>query len=615
MNHRGPDGKGEYLSDQVVLGMDRLAIVDCEGGSQPIWNEDQSICVVANGEIYNHGVLRELLMGKGHRFQTGSDVEVLVHLYEEYGERLLERLEGIYAFSIWDVRNKRLMVVRDRVGVKPLYYMESESAFLFSSELNALLQSNPSMPFYMDLKALSEYHGFRFVTAPHTIVNEIKKLPPAHWALVSDGQMTIQKYWSPQSATQINDSRSPENLLDLFEQSVINQEAPEVKSGLFLSAGLDSSALLAMQTKYYEKQPLTFTVGFEKPSEWANRLEYDELHEAARTAEIFGAEHYSQRFSAQSVLSELPKIIASLDEPIADPTAIPLWLVSKIAREAGCKVVYSGEGLDEIFYGYSVYNVANWLEFLGKFPTGVRRFALRWVNKLGISGKGVLERSLWPISEWYQGIGGAFTRHEKERLFTATAWGHGQLPVVQAMSPILQSLDTPSGSVLKKMADFDFHAWLPDNTLAKSDQVTMAHSLELRVPYLDHPIIEYAQRLPSHQKRRGKVGKLAARQAFHEILPEEILKRPKNGFPVPITAWIFGEWKDFIGETLLHSGSFTRDLYKKNEIEKLMATETGKRKRAGRLLWTLLMLEMWLNAHPQVNLAFEAHAAQVERSF
>jgi asparagine synthase (glutamine-hydrolysing) len=418
MNHRGPDDRGEYLSDQAVLGMDRLAIVDCEGGSQPIWNEDRTVCVVANGEIYNHGVLRELLSGKGHRFESGSDAEVLVHLYEEYGETMLERLDGIYAFAVWDTVHKKLMVVRDRVGVKPLYFMESDHAFLFSSELNALLHADPSQPFYMDLKALSEYHGFRFVTAPHTIVHEVNKLPPAHWAVIQNGQMTVRKYWSPQSSVHTAARREDETLLDLFEQAVIDQEAPEVKSALFLSAGLDSSALLAIQTKHYARQPLTLTVGFEKPMEHANRLEYDELAEASRTAQIYGAEHYAERYTASAVLTELPRIIAALDEPIADPTAIPLWFVSKMAREAGCKVAYSGEGLDEIFYGYSVYSLANWLEYLGKLPAGVRSFALKFVKKFGISGQGVLERSLRPMSEWYQGIGGAFTRQEKERLFS-----------------------------------------------------------------------------------------------------------------------------------------------------------------------------------------------------
>jgi asparagine synthase (glutamine-hydrolysing) len=605
MNHRGPDGQGEFVSEEIVLGMVRLAIVDHDGGQQPLWNEDKSICVFANGEIYNYSALRESLIRKGHHFQSLSDVEVLVHLYEEYGVQFLEHIQGIYAFAVWDLKQNRLMVARDRTGVKPLYWMETKDAILFSSEMNALL-SMPLKPYRMDLNALSEYHGLRFVTAPRSIINGINKLPPAHWALITNGLMTVQKYWKPQTAAAtVGSASSARQLLDLIQRAVISQEAPEVKSGLFLSGGIDSSALIALQTSNYQMQPLTLTVGFDKPAELASVQEYDELREAQRTADIFDAEHVSKRYSAEEVLSELPQIVAALDEPVADPTAIPLWFVSRMAKDAGCKVVYSGEGLDEIFYGYSVYSHADWLQFFGKLPAGARKFALKWIEKWRLPGKGLLNRSLRPISEWYQGIGGAFTPQEKRGLFSSMALE--QLPSDEAVFPNRGFSEHPSRSILKKMADFDFQAWLPDNTLAKSDKISMANSLELRVPYLDHPIIEFAEQLPVHLKRRGKVGKLAVREAFQKILPQEIINRPKIGFPVPITAWIFGEWRDFVGDILLNNGSYTRELYNRSEIEKLLHGHYPMRRgRAGRLLWTLLTLELWMRAHPQVSMGFEA---------
>jgi asparagine synthase (glutamine-hydrolysing) len=596
MNYRGPDGQGEFIKDEIAIGMVRLAIVGSSGGNQPIWNEDNSICVIVNGEIYNHLILKGFLLKEGHRFQTSSDVEVLVHLYEHYGKQFIEQLEGIFAFALWDKKHNLLIVGRDRIGIKPLFFLENENEFCFASELTVLMSEGEQ--YHIDETALSEYHSCRFVPGRNTIVSEIKKIPPAHYAEICDGQMKSQIYWRPEKARGKEHNLQPDKadqLLTLFRHAVADQEAPEVKSGLFLSGGLDSGALLSLQTSLYQTQPLTFTVGFDKPQQMAHQNEFDEISAAARTAELFGARHITEKYSAKEVLSQLPHIIAALDEPIADPTAIPLWFVSKLANQAGCKVVYSGEGLDEIFLGYSVYGHGFWLQRLQLLPKWLRRAALNCTSRFNLSGKGILDRSLHSVRDWYHGVGGAFTLTEQASLFLP----HFQLSTVSPSNPFIE---TSGKDIVKQMSDFDFYNWLPDNTLAKSDKISMAHSLELRVPFLNTSVVEYAQHLPVNQKRRGKVGKWAARQALNQILPSEIYERRKVGFPVPISAWIYGEWRQYVSNILFDPKSKTRYLYRRNEIEKLFNAEGVKRERGGRLLWTLFTLEMWLQCHPNVKL-------------
>jgi asparagine synthase (glutamine-hydrolysing) len=601
MKHRGPDSSGLFIENGIGLSMVRLAIVDQETGDQPIWNEDHSICTVCNGEIYNYKEHRDFLIRKGHTFSTGSDVEIVLHLYEEYGVECVRYLEGIFAFAIWDQKREFLFVARDQIGVKPLFFLETNDEFVLCSEISSLLKAyEGSLP--IQLGSLSEYHSLRFVSGKRTLIEGVEKIPPAHYAIISDGSLTLQPYWNPSPEKMaITPKKLPSLvLMDLFEKAVKSQETVDVNAGLFLSGGLDSSILLHLQEKLYHQIPHTFTVGFEKPKLPASVSEYDEIDHAKKVAQYYRAQNTAMIYSAEQVLLELPRIIADLDEPIADPTSIPLWFVCRLAKERGCKVVYSGEGLDELFYGYAVYNQAHVLERLQKVPVSVREFMLRFTMKYNLLGRGLLNRSLLPTEEWYQGVGGIFTSEEKQRLFADGLWE--RKPLKKGDNGSKQWED--SQSIMDKMASFDFHNWLPDNTLAKSDKISMAHSLELRVPFLNRDIVEFALSLPENVKRRGNMGKYVVREAFKNNLCKKVFKRRKTGFPVPVSPWIFGEWNDYVCSLLLDPRAKTRHIYKTEEVERLLSSDDRHRERAGRLLWAMLTLELWLQNHSNVTMAY-----------
>jgi asparagine synthase (glutamine-hydrolysing) len=602
MNHRGPDTEGVYIDRTVGLAMNRLSIVGIETGNQPIFNENSSIVLVCNGEIYNHKKLRKQLLQAGHSFSTDSDAEVIVHLYEQYGKSCVEFLEGIFAFALWDKEKQLLLVARDRMGVKPLYYVDTGTHLLFASETQALFTSL-NMDLNFDMQGFSDYHTFRFTPGNHTIFRDIKKLKPAQYLVIQQNRINSGFYWIPkldQSVKKENYSiqNKVHTLRSLIVNAVKSQFAYEVKPGILLSGGLDSSALLAIHHMFYQEPIDTFTVSFEPPRIPIDVNQYSEIEQAANVAKAFSSNHIAEVYSAQQALEALPSIIGSLSEPIADPTAIPLWFVCRLAHQAGCRVVFSGEGLDELFNGYKVYKQTHWLRVLQLAPRTVRQFGLSLFNQFNLPGQSLLKKTLSNTWEWYQGVGGLFSSKEKKQLLQKHIWEqiqnqNPQAQVEKIMYPVRD------GSILQQMTHFDVFAWLPENTFAKSDNISMAHSLELRVPFVDNGIVEYALQMEDNLKLRGNTGKWIVKQSLKDLLPSWIIKRRKAGFPVPLTAWIFNEWRDFVLTTLLDPNAYTRDFYKKEEITKLYNTPKNGQGRAARLLWALLTLELWCQA--QVN--------------
>ncbi len=598
MQHRGPDGRGSVHLPSVDIGMVRLAIVDLENGIQPIWNEDHTMALVCNGEIYNSQALRSSLTADGHQFKTHSDIEVVLHLYEEMGERCLNRLEGIYALAIWNEERKTLFVARDRMGVKPLYYADIGSHWAFASELRALAALDGAAK-EIEHSALMAYHALRFTPGEQTLYQGIRRLLPAHYAQVTSGIFRTDPYWKPtfsQSELSENSGKedfSPKRLREVMFAAVKSQFAPEVNSAVLLSGGLDSSALLAMRRELSGGQPdIAITIAFERPTSGAKRVEYSEVGCAARVARTYQAEHIVGVVNARDALDALPRIIADLDEPIADPTAIPLWFATKTAHANGCKVVYSGEGLDELFAGYQVYGHERWMRALNRVPETLRRSLLEWLVRNGMPGAGVIGRSLQDIHDWYQGVGGIFTPEERSALLQTTI-PRGNPVLVRADS---QMESSDSLSALQRMMLFDLLTWLPDNTLAKSDKISMAHSVELRVPYLDSGIVDFALACPDHQTwNRG--GKRIVRQALTGVVPSFVIRRRKAGFNIPISAWLFGEWQEFARESLLSPTAATRELYG-NRAQTLFEAPRARQERAGRLLFALLTLELWLRQTP-----------------
>lgn len=600
MKHRGPDGSGLHVDGKIGLGMTRLAIVGGESGQQPIWNEKQTVMVVCNGEIYNYQLLRTQLQDRGHTFSTSSDVEVIVHLYEDHQAECVRLLEGTFSFVLWDSTRDVLLACRDRIGVKPLYYTWIGKALMWASETQAFF-AHPRVRANIDPRTLSMYLGFRFVPGKDTLLQGVSKLQPGHFALFRSGKLTVLPYWKPgvpvldeaQTAKMKRavSIRKVDELKERFIESIQSQLAPGVKSSVLLSGGIDSTALLAIQKLVCGCAPSALTVAFDRPTGRTKTVDYTELREAQAVARTFAADHVHEQFSAKQVLEVLPSIIQGLDEPIADPTAIPLWFVSRLAKEQGCRVVYSGEGLDELFNGYEAHRQVQWIRRLRHIPLAWRKQCAAVAGQFGLPGQGALRRSYEPVWKWYQGIGSAFTEREREGLMShLLPWSDGRRIEQYAHTLLAEHKES---SVLTQMTYFDVMAWLPENTLTKSDKMSMAHGVELRVPFLDKRIVEFAFGFTDQEKLRGKCGKYAVRQALSDLVPAWVLSRRKAGFPVPISAWMFGEWRDYVYQTLLDSRAATAGLFRREQIETLFATPPKQQRRAARLLWNLLTLEVW----------------------
>jgi len=595
IRHRGPDGEGVYVSGAVGLGHVRLAIIDLESGAQPITNEDESIWIVFNGEIYNFQELRQDLSTKGHVFRTESDTEVIVHLYEEYGPDCPTHLRGMFAFAIWDAPRQRLLLARDRVGIKPLYFYQSSESFFFASEIKALLAA-PEVPRVLDEQVIDTFWTHRFLPGSITLLRGIHKLLPGHILLVEpDRPPIVRQYWD------LRFTRRPgagsletagQDLTNLLRETVRQHMVADTPVGVLLSGGIDSSALLSLATQECDKEISAFTIGFSEPGV------VDERPYARLVAQRFGARHFETTLSRDQFWDYLPQLLWQLEEPICEAPAVALHFISKEARSQ-VKVLLSGEGGDEAFAGYSNYPNMLALERLQGLCGSSRGFVGKAMQHVGVAlGNRRLERygALMPLSleEHYwsragtpfarQGVDGRsiYSTHYSQTLDTARA-----AETAQRLYRNVDDRDT-----LSKMLYLDTKTWLPDDLLVKADKITMGNSVELRVPLLDHKVLEFAATLPAAFKVKGWKTKRVLRTALGSVLPQEILLRKKAGFPLPYASWLADGLSARVRELLLDPQAFVLSFFDRKQIELLLAAHT-KTQSLQHLVFSLIVLELW----------------------
>jgi len=590
--HRGPDGEGYFVGDGVSLGARRLSIIDLVSSNQPIWNEDRTVVTVFNGEIYNYQELRRALEKKGHILKTAGDTEVLVHLYEEYGEAGVHLLRGMFAYAIWDARRRRLMLVRDRLGIKPLYYLEHDGRLVFGSEIKAILAAAEE-PRELDRDALDLYLTLQYVPGPRTLLRAIRKLQPGCLLVWQDGQTTVRQYWDivlVEGDRKATEESAEEEFGVLLEESVRLHRISDVPIGVLLSGGIDSSAVTGLLARCGERLK-TFTVGFEVGQE------VNEINEARIVARHFGSDHH-EVVMGPSLADVLPRIVGFQDEPVADPAAVPTYFICQFAAR-WVKVLLSGEGGDELLGGYPRYR---WLDLSER----IRRRA--WARGMGGALRGALG-TLLPQ-------GRVATR--LRTLLSSAPLGHRHLEWVAALDERLKGRllhgtdhnDGPSGGAALLVQELlasvgmedaipglmyvDFKTWLPDDILAKTDRMSMAVSVEARVPLLDHRLVEFVASLPHQVKIRNFGTKRLLRRSMRDILPLETLQRPKQAFRVPLAAWLAGPLRELLWDTLTDSTARQRGLFSTSGVAALLAEQANGTHDHSRALWSLLCLELWM---------------------
>jgi asparagine synthase (glutamine-hydrolysing) len=594
IKHRGPDGQGVYLDGPVGLGHLRLAIIDVDGGPQPMTNEDGTVWIVYNGEIYNFQSLRSDLLKRGHTFRSHCDTEVIIHLYEEYGEDCVRHLRGMFSFAIWDQKRRRLFLARDRVGIKPLYYCQSPGGLHFASEFKAIL-ADPAVSRELAPAALRQFFSFYFLPGEETLFKSIHRLAPGHHLTVEGGRVVVKRYWDLQFSRDRWNRTFPEvvdELYGLLGATVKDHMIADVPVGVLLSGGVDSSAVLNFAVQGTTKQVKAFTLGF------SGDQVVDERPYAKLAAKRFGAEHHELSITADDFWDFLPAYVWHMEDPVCEPPAVALYYISKLARKH-VKVLLSGEGGDEAFAGYP--NYPNMLR-LERIQQTLGPLA-RPVGAMAALGGRLLKE------ERVQRYGGALGRPLADHYFSRTsapaaffnnsAAGFFSPEFIAASSAAsapatMGRLLEPvrDASLLDQMLYADTKTWLPDDLLVKADKMTMANSLELRVPLLDHQILEFAASLPAEYKVRGKETKRALKAAFTKTLPAEILNRKKAGFPVPYGAWLRGPLADRVADLLLSDQANRRGYYRRSEVEKLLQAnrQTGT---ASKEVFCLIVTELW----------------------
>jgi asparagine synthase (glutamine-hydrolysing) len=592
LRHRGPDGEGLWIEGPVGLAHRRLAIVDVAGGQQPMSSENDRVWITYNGEIYNHAALRPGLEAKGHRYQTRSDTETILHLYEEEADRCVESLQGMFAFALWDRPGQRLLLARDRLGIKPLYYSVTDGELLFASEIKAILAVTPGRPTLNDA-ALPEFLATRYLAGDETFFRGIRKLAPGHvltWSLAGGPQR--RRYWSLPTGTDESPARFEQRADELrarLEATVRSHLMSDVPLGLFLSGGLDSSGLAGLMAPMVSDRIRTFSVGFDDAA--SNELPFADL--AARAV---GAQHHEVVLSPDDFFGSLPRLIWHEDEPIAFPSSIALNFVSQLARPH-VKVVLTGEGADELFLGYNWYRLTAWNEQLGRryrawTPPALRRGVRHAVSSLPRPLRRYASRSFLALDAGVRAV-----CYENFSVFSDT-WRRSLLAdrqLVEATDPYREQLrcfDEAPGSTLERMSHADLQTYLIE-LLMKQDQMSMAASIESRVPFLDDELVEHVVRTPVQFKIRGLTTKAILREALRDRVPREILRRRKLGFPVPFGRWARERFAPIIRHTILGPRAVARGIFAREPLERLVSEhEAGITNHADRL-WLLLNLEIW----------------------
>jgi asparagine synthase (glutamine-hydrolysing) len=594
IKHRGPDDEGFYAAGPMGLGFRRLSIIDLSGGHQPLCNEDGTVWIVFNGEIYNYQSLRQELRGKGHTFKTNSDTEVIVHLYEEHGADCVEKLRGMFGFAIWDSVKRTLLLARDRVGIKPLYYFLGKDFISFGSEIKAIL-ADPSVEREVEPEMIDRFLVYYYLPGNQTLLRNLFKLEPGHTLVVRNGNLQVRRYWDLEfddTDTRYSTRDLERQLVDLLDETVQLHMISDVPVGFLLSGGIDSTAMLSFAAAKTGQPISTFTIGFSSDSV------VDERPYARLAAERYGSKHYEISISPSDFASFLPKYVWHMEEPVCQPPAVALYYVSKLASEH-VKVLLSGEGGDEAFAGYETYRNGFWFErfkaSLGPFRAPVGRgmkllsglFPSRVLGKYG-------PRMDVPFEEYYLSRTSSpseFFQRERGGLYSDRMLGLVDRERTQSVTR--RYLERAANfSLLNKMLYVDTHTWLPDELLIKADKMTMANSVELRVPLLDHKVLEFAAGLPRNQKVRGWTMKYLLKKALRGRVPDEILFRRKAGFPVPYQTWLRDELRAWVDDAMLDQKTLSRGYFKRSALEKLT-----KLNRNGldysREIFSLVVLELW----------------------
>jgi asparagine synthase (glutamine-hydrolysing) len=590
--HRGPDDAAFHEEPGLGFAFRRLSIVDLSGGAQPLSNEDGTVWIAYNGEIYNHESLRRELEAKGHRYRTHSDTETIVHAYEEWGDACVERLRGMFAFAVWDRRRRRMLLARDRVGIKPLYYTRWGGAWIAASEIKALF-AFPGVPRTVRRSALVEHLTLRYVASPATLFEGIEKLEPGHIMAIDADGATRRRFWSVayEPKHELDDTQALAELETRLTESVRLRLMSEVPLGALLSGGVDSSVVVAIMSRLLSRPVQTFAVGFDAPGP------YSELPYARRVAEHLKTEHRDIVVGARDLLRELPVLVWHQDEPVSEPAAIPTFLVSRLARQT-VTVVLTGEGGDELFAGYPKYAADPLARRLAALPRMVRDpllgggadrlpFAFRKLQVVARSARFRDESER--MASWFAGLAG----EERARLLSPALRAEDHLGAASFRAALAAS---SARRPLDRMLDADLRVWLPDDLLMKMDKMSMAASVEARVPLLDHPLIEWAARLPDRFKVRGMDGKVLLKRLARRLVPPEVVDRRKVGFTVPLAPWFRGPLRALLRDTLLSPACIGRGYYDPHVLRAYVDDHIEGRRDRSRELWTLLTLELWHRA-------------------
>lgn len=587
IRHRGPDDEGVWVTEGVALGMRRLSIIDLSTGHQPIFNEDRSVWTVFNGEIYNFRELREELITLGHRFYTASDTEVIVHAYEQWGVDAITRLRGMFGLAVWDDRRKTLLVARDRIGIKPLYYAPVNGRLYFGSEIKSLLCA-PGVPREIDAEALDHYLSFLYTPRDSSIFQGISKLPPGHLLLWRDGQLSVRQYWQQPAVESFRGTETDavSQLKTVLSDAVRSHLVSDVPLGAFLSGGLDSSIVVGLMNETSGARVKTFSIGFDDPA-------FDELPHARRVAQHFGTEHHEFVVRPDGV-SILDDVIGHFDEPFADSSAIPTWYVSQMARQH-VTVVLSGDGGDELFGGYHRYLPhPRVVQFDRYSPRALRRVAAVAAANLphGVRGRNFLRHVSRDNEGRYIDSIRFFSAEDKAALLSADIRRRlGRVDAEERLarhfSPY-RHLPWPS-----QMMHFDADTYLPEDVLVKVDRMSMAHSIESRVPLLDNDVVDFAATLPAEFKLKNGRRKHILKQLASELLPQDLVDRRKQGFSVPLGVWFRGNLRELFADTLLSSRSLARGYFQAPFVRRLVDEHVSGRRDHTLRLWQLVVFERW----------------------
>ena len=593
LEHRGPDSRGLFQEQEAGFGIQRLRVVDLVTGDQPISNEDGSVVVVLNGEIYNFKELRKGLRRRGHRFATEGDTEVIVHLYEEHGSDCVRFLNGMFAFALWDQRRRRLLLARDRVGKKPLFYALGPEGLTFASELRALLEDR-TLPRALDTSAVDCFLAYGYVPAPLSIFAGVSKLPPAHTLMLERGEVTLNRYWRLDYSRKLafKDPRElHEPLLDHVRAATRRRLIADVPLGAFLSGGIDSSAVVAAMAEASSGPVKTFSIGFDHD-------DFDELRYARRIAELFGTDHH-EFVVRPDAIEMLPKIVRHYGEPFADSSAIPSFYLAELTSQH-VTVALNGDGGDESFAGYTRYVSNRLAAGLERLPAPLRRFAADRARRLGggevtsVANKArrlITGLALAPAAR-YESYISAFDQSHRANLYTEEFAATVDRSLTSMV--IAEPWRRASGEdVLDVMLEVDVTTYLPGDLITKIDIATMAYALEARSPLLDHELMEFAAAIPADLKVDGREKKWVFREALREWLPTDILDRPKQGFTVPIGHWLRGELHDLAREVLLDRGSLGRGYFRAEAVESMLERHSAGADEETKRLWALFMFELW----------------------